>query len=664
LSNETTIWTVSEPRIIELMSHFADDFEIKKWTKEEIDHFLELYPYIVRGELTEDHRRLIASLAKKAKRKRPSKTYCIEELDELPDWTEREGGVYVNVAKAVNGKRKQFTIYTHLNGSDLLAHPQFVPVDTQPSADFIESVGDFATVFTGLTDKYKRYLFFADDMIYAVLALGAMTTYFREIFNSTAYFDMYAAELDCGKTTAMLAIIWASFYGFAVVDPTEAVLFRAVDSCHSAIGIDELDNRLVDPEAQGRLLGLLDAAYKKGLVAYRIDMDAGGLPTPYDPFGLKSFSHVNPIPYSIQNRSIVFGLIRSPIKLPDLDSPNIFKEERDLMYKLRLVNGDAIRESYKLTKQECKLMNRDAQKFNPLLTIARLISPELYTKVESWANEYVESSGEQTVDEIKRTLVESLLGFSGDVKVRTIAEKFNALCFERELIGTDKKTNEPRKYGSRAILDMLASLGIKKSKTRTDNNVHVRVLPKRVRAWAESYNLPIPSESSLSSFSSFVEAPTEQNPPLEAKEDASSCTGGMSFEMRIEDQASQTSFETSSVQVTPSLTEPVTEPVPEAPDPELENERSWVRAQNEDNEANEVSRGTPSSAFPKSLSRLFKLWKKQLLGLKDGFRPENDSDYDTIMLALQAGYVINIMPENLYYLTEIAREELKRCGIK
>ncbi|MHA1786749.1 MAG: hypothetical protein ACTSWU_00945 [Candidatus Thorarchaeota archaeon] len=418
------------------------------------------------------------------------------EIAVMDDWIGLNGGLFFNVEKSYRGKRVIFTLKLDkgeitpltIGSSDPKRFGtekfRFVPPETQPSLNILEldSVS-FKDAFDYLVEQYKSYLYLLESEYYELLALGAMSTYFREVFYSYPYFDFYAREYNCGKTTAMKCLIWASFYGFLPLDPTGPVLFRAIDGCHSAVGLDELDNVIQDESGRSNIIGLLNAAYQKGTPAYRIDMERGGEVVPYDPFGLKAFTHTSPLPNSFSSRSIVIVMYRTPEPKKQLRTPDVFQTFRDYMYRLRLDNALNVDETYEYILKNCELLNRGRDRFAPLLTMAYLVDVNLYEKIHAWAKEYLSGESPTSFDEVDRTLVELLRNMGNScVELAALRKKWNKVLQDRELASKD--------YGSRTLSKKLESFGFSKSTYRAGNRVHYDISPKRLSEWVRIYNLP------------------------------------------------------------------------------------------------------------------------------------------------------------------------------
>jgi len=435
----------------------------------------------------------------------------------LSIWDTKEPRCFLKVPRKFEGKEVKFAVVVSRNERRAVlpkeSDTMFVPSETQPTLGFDEQEYDsgyFAIVFDRLVSIYRDYLYFLDARMYEILALGAMSTYFREVFFTYPYFDFLAAEFNCGKTTAMQALIWSSYQGFCMSEPRPATMFRAIDSCNSAIGIDELDNIIKKKEISFEIIGLLNSAYKKGLPAYRVNMSKDGQIEEYDAFGLKAFTHVDsdPIIDSFKSRSIVFAMIQSPIKLPTLNSAEIFREERDILYVLRLLCQDIVEDNYDWVQKNSTLKNRDAEKFNPLLTMAKCVSDVLYDDILKWSEDYVHDYAADETDESRRILVEVLLNKSGNVKLKDLMDEYHALMVEREIIELNRDGTLKWKYGPTRFAEMLRSLGVRKSKYRPQNKVHVNVSPERIKMWGKRYELiPPVLEDFIDKQDEIVEKP-------------------------------------------------------------------------------------------------------------------------------------------------------------
>jgi hypothetical protein len=145
-----------------------------------------------------------------------------------------------------------------------------------------------------------------------------------------------------------------------------------------------------------------------------------------------------------------------------LKGPQDFVEERDRLYYLRLHQADVVNDAQKAIWNEIQMLNRDRDKWISILTMAKCVSQELYDKLHPWAQENALYMVEAQVDDVKRCLVESLLGKSGNVTVHEISDVFMDLLDRYDLIKRDYQ-GQPVRWQNRTVIRLLAELGIFKS---------------------------------------------------------------------------------------------------------------------------------------------------------------------------------------------------------
>jgi hypothetical protein len=480
-------WTVNEAFLIQKIQDEAAEI----W-EDGIPHWLEVNAFLIATIPQAAHELFVRTHLPPETRRATFTVDTSEDLDEilvLPDWAGIEQGVYVNITKNYEGKKRTFTVlfnYQNPRGK-VLKTTLFVPPDTQPSIDFMEHRdATFKKVFDSLVTTYRKILFYDDPVLHEVLALAAMSTYFRESFRTYPYMDFQGAEVNSGKTTSMECLVFASFYGFATMDPTGPVLFRAIDNCHASVGIDEIDNLIVDPEKGSAILGILNASAKKGSVAYRTNKDTYQ-PEPYDAFGMKSFSRIKPIPEALISRSITFLCVRAPKSMSQLKGPQDFVRERDMLYYLRLHSADVVEEAQKFIWNEIDMLNRDRDKWISILTMAYCVDKELFDKIHPWAQTNTLMMVEAQVDDVKRCLVEAILDKSGNVPVYEIAEKFMELLDKYDLIKRDYAGNAIH-WQNRTVVRLLSEIGVFKSSTQprepATGRTQVWVNNERIKALA------------------------------------------------------------------------------------------------------------------------------------------------------------------------------------
>ena len=457
---------------------------------------------------------------KKAKRERD-----IYQVMQLPDWG--LNGKVVNPIqfdKDVEGERKTFLFKVYVNENDELKSEEVIsglfipPTGMTPSALELDNTY-LLDIFKKLRALNDLHIYFTEDIEYDLQTLAAMSSYFREVFDTYPYMDYFSAENGVGKTHGMLCLIWASFHGFAMVIPTQAVLFRSVEDAHATVGIDEVHKLFKNPKQNQDLLALLLSGHTKGIGTYRMDMNAKPPRlVPYDPFGLKAYTRKEHISIDLLSRSITFHMMsaRKRKSIEEHLTPDEFAECRNMMYVYRLRHWQEVRDVYDELREEKVLEVRQADLFLPLLTIAKMCSDELYERVLSHAREDEKKRSIVRHDDRLVVLIELLKdeGYSGAAKVVDIRRELNGKLIDMELIKADKPLS------SQTVIGWLDSLGFDRSSKRSQGYVHYVIDAKRLDLWYEDITIerepsPTPQKTSLSSLNLTKD---EKSTPVEHAE--------------------------------------------------------------------------------------------------------------------------------------------------
>lgn len=438
--------------------------------------------------------------------------WTLEQLDRLPEYQEDEDiSCLVNIRKLIDGEPHEFTLKVRRDGEEKLKKTRSIPLLTQPTRNFHNGDGEpqaWSTIYDSLRMAYMDYVFHVDRRYHDICALTAMSSYFRECFNTYPYLDFYSAEVDCGKSTAMKAFVYSSFYGDLMTAPTPAVIYRDINESKCTLGIDEIDNALTNKDLKGFLLSVLNSGYMKGIPAKRCDPNTQRV-VRYDAFGVKAFTRIGSINRTIESRSITINMIRNPADnlLKELESSEPFREMRDQLYRARLERYLDVGEAALWVRDNSGLRNRTRQLFTPILTIARLVSEEVYDEALSFAKEYAEQRQGESDNPVTRVLVEILLrpAYLGhEVPVVNIVQGLNDDLLERKL------RSEDYEFRSRGVISMLKSLGLKRSPKRTRNYVHYFMNAEIVLNWGALYSLDVSPQTSLSSLASLSSPEDEE----------------------------------------------------------------------------------------------------------------------------------------------------------
>jgi DNA-directed RNA polymerase subunit RPC12/RpoP len=399
----------------------------------------------------------------------------VQEALSLPDW-DSDNHIYdlIRLEKNLEGERKIFVLKVYYEDGEthceLLPQNRFVTDTGMKLGDLNRQDLPLNEIYNTARQRISQYLYFTDDIYYDLVTLGAVSSYFREVFGSYPYFDFFGPSHGCGKTTALKCLVWTSFNGFFTLIPTPAVLFRTVMDTRGVMGIDEIDNLFKHPKQNLDILTLLDSGHTKGIMAFRMDMDAKPpQPIPYDPFGLKGFTRVGAIPLSLESRCITIKMIENKgfKQLKYNPIPADFEDIRGMLYNYRLRHSSEVKNTYENLSGMVTLNGRVRDLFLPLLTIAKLVSGELYNRVLEYAVAEDERKEATKYDPRILALLEMLdeENLTGRQKVVDITDRLNTKLRE---IG---ELPEGKSYASRTVITWLQSLGFERLKIRSKGYV-------------------------------------------------------------------------------------------------------------------------------------------------------------------------------------------------
>ncbi len=239
-------------------------------------------------------------------------------------------------------------------------------------------IPEWREVFEKIREELLKRINFVNEIDSYILAGFIISTYFTDI-TKTSPIIRFAGLQGSGKTRAMKTTVFMSRRGFAILDPSEASLFRSVDLLRPTIGIDEEISQAV------RLV--LKGGYKKGLyitrVAKKSDDFVLELFDPFTPYVL-SVKDDRAFDEQVKRRMITVQMIRNPEGVEPKDpSPEEFEKIREDCYVLRLKRPHEFKEALESVQRDysTKLDADGLELWQGILAVARLCGEDVEEKI-------------------------------------------------------------------------------------------------------------------------------------------------------------------------------------------------------------------------------------------------------------------------------------------
>lgn len=455
------------------------------------------------------------------KKSKKEQTLTVDEIKAMEDWNGT--GIisnYVIYRKIFEGEQRQFYVKVWFeNGEvkeewDPIAHS--IPEETAPSVDFYKEKSDFKEVFEELRKLHKDYVQFANPIYPTLTALGAMCSYFREVFYTFPYFDFISGESECGKTTATKVMVFTSFYGTMTSTFSEAVLFREIDASHCFYGLDNIERLLAKPSEYASIIDWLLSSYSRDIPCRRTEkVGERHVVVRFDGYCEKAFNHIRDFPpqlAALKSRCIQIVMQRGRPK-EVYPTPEKFRAIRDKLYNLRIREYGKVKDSYDELVNSKVLMGRTGDLFYPLLAIAKLISQEVYDEVLRFAKETEKERIE--VDEWNKELVKLIYEekLYGSISPADIRELYEERLRDAGLLQSDKRVH------TRTITNKLKKLGYRRDNKTTDNKTWFIIDEDTTQDRAYEYGiLNTPKKPNLVNLvNSDVDRDKSENPPEKSK---------------------------------------------------------------------------------------------------------------------------------------------------
>lgn len=169
-----------------------------------------------------------------------------------------------------------------------------------------------ATLLGNVRETLVRYVAFSTTHQPIAASLWIAHTWALHASDATPYMMITSPTKRAGKTTLLELLALLVREPFHCVQPSEAVLFRELDSTQCTLLLDEVD-AIFGPKARDQegLRGILNAGHRRGAAVSRCEQHGKKFMTVrFQVYGAKAFAAIGRLPDTIEDRSIPIELQR------------------------------------------------------------------------------------------------------------------------------------------------------------------------------------------------------------------------------------------------------------------------------------------------------------------------------------------------------------------
>jgi hypothetical protein len=223
--------------------------------------------------------------------------------------------------------------------------------------------------YDDIWSEVRQYLYEHIDMAsgYDILTAWVLATWIPERWDAIPYLFFYGPA-GSGKTWALEVLASISFRPFMSASTTLPVIFRACDTWHPTLFLDETEVYL--RKERSEIMHLLNAGYRKGFPATRIEETEEGLKVKiFDCFGFKALAGTRAFVETLKSRCIIFNMSKATREIKTKIDP---VRAEELTKKLLMYRFQMLAQKEALEEAKVDLTGRLRELFLPLITVASL----------------------------------------------------------------------------------------------------------------------------------------------------------------------------------------------------------------------------------------------------------------------------------------------------
>src|SRR5262249_16901556 len=264
------------------------------------------------------------------------------------------------------------------------------------ASDLLEELLEaFRNKLPDLEALLRRVIWLPDDAHYPVLVIWALYTHVYHKFMHAPRLFIHSPVSNCGKSTLLSVLKALVRQGKIEVTPTQAIIFRQLDATHPTLMFDEADKYLHGGNSD--VLAVLNAGHLEDSAEVSRCMGDDHEVETYNVFGPLAFAlKGRELPHDLANRCIRIALVRAPKRTHSLDVT--LKTELRAWHvefvKWANVNGRDLGDV--VLELPDDLINRGADNWRPLLTVAKAVGGDWYERIMAAALKH--ERGQESTD--------------------------------------------------------------------------------------------------------------------------------------------------------------------------------------------------------------------------------------------------------------------------
>lgn len=269
-------------------------------------------------------------------------------------------------------------------------------------------------LFDEIRAVYVKYVEFADEIYYDIMALYVMYTYVYRLLESTGYIHFNGTAAS-GKSRNLQILNILAFNTIWASSMSAAALFRKLAGSPGTTCVDESEG--FEGERGEELRRILNAGYRDGSIVTRAEKGPNDrwVTATYNTFGPKALASISALEPVIQSRSLIVAMRPAIRELPDFQNKDPqWITLRDKLYLWTMENTEALAglitywmNDGKKKRLAPKLIGRQWEISAQYIILADYIGGEAFaTTIIEFLNSYFAKQQEtaDAVDRIRTTL--------------------------------------------------------------------------------------------------------------------------------------------------------------------------------------------------------------------------------------------------------------------